>query len=203
MLPATAARVARELFGLERGLTFADRSLRPGKIRPFKHLLTRVEEKQLDQLFDIPSVPQPSAPQRHAEKQQHAAKEHAVTEHVSIEDFNKFDLRVAKITKAEHVEGAGLESGRPVLDALFSVIEQRRRDLPEGSYTASLFKRGMDRIAQKVIEEAGETAIAAKNPEQDRVISEMADLWYHSLVLLSARGLTPEDVWAELGRRRQ
>ena len=78
----------------------------PDKIRPFKHLLTRVEEKQLDQLFDIPSVPQASAPQRHAEKQQHAAKEQAVTEHVSIDDFNKIDLRVAKIAKAEHVEGA-------------------------------------------------------------------------------------------------
>jgi methionyl-tRNA synthetase len=95
MLPATAARVARELFGL-----------RPARIRAFKHLLTRVEEKQLDQLFDVPSVPQAAAPQRHAEKQQHATKEQAVNDQITIDDFNKLELRVAKITKAEQVEGA-------------------------------------------------------------------------------------------------
>jgi methionyl-tRNA synthetase len=95
MLPATAARVARELFGLQRDLTFADRNLRPARISPFKHLLTRVEEKQLDQLFDVQT-----------EKQQPAAKEPAVTDQITIDDFNKLDLRVAKITKAEQVEGA-------------------------------------------------------------------------------------------------
>ncbi|HEX6736166.1 MAG TPA: methionine--tRNA ligase, partial [Azonexus sp.] len=106
MLPATAARVARELFGINRELAFEDRKLRPEAIRPFKHLLTRVEDKQLDQLFDVQSVPQASAPQRHAEKQQAAAKEQSVTDHISIDDFNKIDLRVARIAKAEHVEGA-------------------------------------------------------------------------------------------------
>jgi len=68
--------------------------------------VTRVEEEQLDQLFDIESVPQAAAPQRHAEKQQHAAKEQAVTNEISIDDFNKLDLRVAKIVRAETVEGA-------------------------------------------------------------------------------------------------
>ncbi|MBI4499428.1 MAG: bifunctional phosphoribosyl-AMP cyclohydrolase/phosphoribosyl-ATP diphosphatase HisIE [Chloroflexi bacterium] len=92
--------------------------------------------------------------------------------------------------------------GQSVVEELFGVIEQRKRDLPEGSYTAKLFQRGIDRIVQKVIEEAGETAIAGKNPEQERVVSEMADLWYHCLVLLAARGLRPEDIWAELARRR-
>jgi methionyl-tRNA synthetase len=76
------------------------------KIKPYKHLLTRVEEKQLDALFDIQSVPQVTAPQRHAEKQQHAAKEQAVSTDITIDEFNKVDLRVAKIVKAEHVEGA-------------------------------------------------------------------------------------------------
>ncbi|HXJ08303.1 MAG TPA: methionine--tRNA ligase [Burkholderiales bacterium] len=75
------------------------------RINEYRHLLTRVEEKQLDQLFDAGSVPQPTAPQRHAEKQQHETKEHAVNE-ITIDDFNKLDLRVAKIVKAEHVEGA-------------------------------------------------------------------------------------------------
>ncbi len=106
MLPATAARIARELFGLDRTLSFGDRKMRASRIRPFKHLLTRVDEKQLDLLFDIQSVPQASAPQRHAEKQQHATKEHAVSDAISIDDFNKLDLRVAKITRAEQVEGA-------------------------------------------------------------------------------------------------
>ncbi|MBV9190778.1 MAG: methionine--tRNA ligase [Betaproteobacteria bacterium] len=105
ILPATARRVAAELFGIDRALTFEDRKQRPRRIRAFKHLITRVERKQLDQLFDIASVPQPSAPQRHAEQQQHTAKEHAV-DTIGIDDFNKLDLRVARITRAELVEGA-------------------------------------------------------------------------------------------------
>jgi methionyl-tRNA synthetase len=75
-------------------------------IRPYKHLMSRVEGRQLDQLFDIASVPQPAAPQRHAEKQQHAAQEHAVNNEITLDDFNKLDLRVARIARAELVEGA-------------------------------------------------------------------------------------------------
>jgi len=106
LLPATARTVTRELFGLDRELDFADRKLRPASIQPFRHLLTRVDEKQLDALFDSGAVPQPAAPQRHAELQQHAAQEHAVSDTITIDDFAKLDLRVAKIAKAEHVEGA-------------------------------------------------------------------------------------------------
>jgi methionyl-tRNA synthetase len=106
LLPVTASRVARELFGLDRDFTFSDLKVRPKRIRPFKHLVTRVEAKQLDQLFDIQSVPQVSAPQRHAEKQQQAVKEQTVADQITIDDFNKLDLRVARIVKAEHVEGA-------------------------------------------------------------------------------------------------
>jgi len=106
MLPATALRVARELFGMNRDLVFEDLKTIPTQIRPFKHLITRVEEGQIDELFDVASVPQPAAPQRHAEKQQHQAQEQAVSDTISIEDFSKLDLRVAKITRAEAVEGA-------------------------------------------------------------------------------------------------
>src|SRR5574341_2553963 len=106
MLPATAARVTRELFALDRSLAYDDRKFRPAQIRPFKHLITRVDERQIDKLFDIQSVPQPAAPQRHAEKQQHASQEHSVTDYITIDEFNKLDLRVARIAKAEHVEGA-------------------------------------------------------------------------------------------------
>jgi methionyl-tRNA synthetase len=99
MLPATASRVARELFGMERDLRFDDRKLRPARIRPFKHLLTRVEDKQLDALFEAPEqkMTQPQPP----------TKEAAVDNStITIDDFNKLDLRVARIAKAEHVEGA-------------------------------------------------------------------------------------------------
>jgi methionyl-tRNA synthetase len=106
ILPATASRVARELFGLGRDLTFDDRKRRPERILPFKHLLARVDDKQLDRLFDAPSVPQASTPQRHAETQQHAAQEHAVSDMIKIDDFNRLDLRVARVTRAELVEGA-------------------------------------------------------------------------------------------------
>jgi methionyl-tRNA synthetase len=107
VIPKTASRVARELFGLNRDFVWADAEILPERIAPFKHLATRVEEKQLDALFDIESVPQVTAPQRHAEKQQHAAKEQPVSDGtISIDDFNKLDLRVAKIVRAEQVEGA-------------------------------------------------------------------------------------------------
>jgi methionyl-tRNA synthetase len=75
------------------------------RINDYRHLLTRVEEKQLDRLFDTQSVPQASAPQRHAEKQQRTAQEHAVSE-ITIDDFNRLDLRVVRIERAELVEGA-------------------------------------------------------------------------------------------------
>jgi methionyl-tRNA synthetase len=105
ILPATASRVARELFGLGRDLTFADRKLRPQRIRPFKHLITRVEAAQLDRLFDAPPAPEPAAPRR-AERPQQPSQEQAVTDLIKIDEFNKLDLRVARIARAELVEGA-------------------------------------------------------------------------------------------------
>jgi methionyl-tRNA synthetase len=107
VLPRLAAR-AEQFLGLP-AQSWADvaRPLSAERaIGAYQHLMTRVEEKQLDALFNLESVPQASAPQRHAEKQQHAAKEHAVSETISIDDFNRLDLRVARIARAEHVEGA-------------------------------------------------------------------------------------------------
>jgi methionyl-tRNA synthetase len=106
ILPATAARIARDLFGLDRELTFADRKRRPDRINPFKHLLTRVEEKQLDGLLGVVSVPQPAGPPQSAAPQALAKKEQSVTSEISIDEFTKIDLRVARIARAEHVEGA-------------------------------------------------------------------------------------------------
>ena len=95
------------------------------------------------------------------------------------------------------------DSGSGILEELFAVIKDRQRDLPEGSYTARLLQEGRDRIAQKVIEEAGETAIAAVQGDQDALPKEVADLLYHTLVLLAASDLAPSDVWEELRKRRR
>jgi phosphoribosyl-ATP pyrophosphohydrolase len=88
-----------------------------------------------------------------------------------------------------------------VLEALGRTIEDRKQNPSSGSYTASLFDAGMPRIAQKVGEEGVETVVAALSQTDDRVISEMADLVYHCLVLLAARGLRWDEVEAELTRR--
>jgi phosphoribosyl-AMP cyclohydrolase / phosphoribosyl-ATP pyrophosphohydrolase len=90
-----------------------------------------------------------------------------------------------------------------VVDELAQVIASRHAQMPEGSYTAKLFSEGIDRIAKKVGEEATETVIAAKNGAHDEIVWEVADLWYHTLVLLEASGVPVEDVWRELEKRRR
>ena len=88
-----------------------------------------------------------------------------------------------------------------VLDQLWSVIQSRKQDLPQGSYTAELFRKGENEIVKKVGEEAVEVVVAAKGEGDDRVIYESADLVYHLLVLLAAKDLTWQDVESELARR--
>jgi phosphoribosyl-ATP pyrophosphohydrolase len=88
-----------------------------------------------------------------------------------------------------------------VLAALWNTIEDRKQHAPPGSYTASLFAAGLPRIAQKVGEEGVEVVVAALSQEDQRVVAEMADLVYHSLVLLSARNLDWKAVEDELARR--
>ena len=87
------------------------------------------------------------------------------------------------------------------LDDLYKVIASRKRGNPEESYTASLFDKGIAKIAQKVGEEAVETVIDGVSGPKERVISESADLLYHLLVLWAARDVKPDEVWAELGKR--
>ena len=88
-----------------------------------------------------------------------------------------------------------------VVRDLERVIRQRQADMPEGSYTTSLFKDGLHRIAQKVGEEGVEVVIAGMGQDDVRLTSEMADLLYHCLVLLVDRGLSWADVEAELANR--
>jgi phosphoribosyl-ATP pyrophosphohydrolase len=87
------------------------------------------------------------------------------------------------------------------LDDLYTVIASRKGGNPEESYTASLFDKGIAKIAQKVGEEAVETVIDGVSGPKERVISESADLLYHLLVLWAARDVKPDEIWAELGKR--
>ena len=91
----------------------------------------------------------------------------------------------------------------PLLDQLYELIETREHERPAGSYTTYLFEEGLDKILKKVGEESAETIIAAKNDDDARVAAETADLLYHLLVLLVARGVGLKDVAQELAQRRK
>ncbi len=88
------------------------------------------------------------------------------------------------------------------LEELYNTILARKKAMPEGSYVASLFRDGDDRIIQKVGEEVVEVVIAAKNESKGRLISEIADLTFHTLVLLVERGITLDDILVELEKRK-
>jgi phosphoribosyl-AMP cyclohydrolase / phosphoribosyl-ATP pyrophosphohydrolase len=88
-----------------------------------------------------------------------------------------------------------------MVERLAGTIAQRHREMPEGSYTVSLIESGKERLAQKVGEEAVEVVVAANAEEPERLASEAADLLYHLLVLLQARGVPLDAVWKELAHR--
>ena len=90
-----------------------------------------------------------------------------------------------------------------ILETLFTTVLDRQANPQPGSYTAKLLSAGEDEVLKKVGEEAMEVILAAKGQANERVIYEVADLLYHVLVLLAARGLTLADVEAELARRRR
>ncbi|WP_456396092.1 phosphoribosyl-ATP diphosphatase [Desulfurobacterium sp.] len=88
-----------------------------------------------------------------------------------------------------------------VFEKLYEIIDERKRTLPEGSYTASLFRKGEDRILQKVGEEAIETILAFKSGNRRDIVYETSDLLYHLFVAMVEKGITLNDVAAELERR--
>lgn len=90
-----------------------------------------------------------------------------------------------------------------VLHDLYHVINDRKNNPKEGSYTNYLFEKGQDKILKKVGEEAAETIIASKNNDKNELISEMSDLWYHCLVLLANHEVSPSELLAELQKRRK
>ncbi|WP_420402963.1 phosphoribosyl-ATP diphosphatase [Nisaea sp.] len=88
-----------------------------------------------------------------------------------------------------------------ILDRLYAVIDSRKGTDPDSSYTAKLFSKGPKKIAEKVGEEAVETVIEGVAGDPAALTAESADLLYHLLVLWSANGVEPGDVWRELARR--
>lgn len=92
-------------------------------------------------------------------------------------------------------------SNQDILDQLAKVLEERKAQDPQQSYVAGLYAKGLDSILKKIGEEATETVIAAKGGDQSQIVYEMADLWFHCLVLLAQQGLGPDAVTAELRRR--
>jgi phosphoribosyl-ATP pyrophosphohydrolase len=93
------------------------------------------------------------------------------------------------------------ERSGDTLARLAAVIESRRGGDPDKSYVARLFAKGPDAILKKIGEEATETVMAAKDGDRQRIVAEMADLWFHAMVALAAFGLKPQDVLDELARR--
>ena len=88
-----------------------------------------------------------------------------------------------------------------ILTRLAETLEARKRADPQSSYVAKLYAKGLDSILKKIGEESAEAIIAAKSGDKGQVVYEVADLWFHTLVLLAQQGLHPDDVLKELARR--
>ena len=88
-----------------------------------------------------------------------------------------------------------------IMDALFSRIEQRKKTKKKGSYTAFLFNKGINKIAQKISEETAETIIEAVRGKKKLVVQESCDLLYHLIVMWSKLGINPNEIWNELDKR--
>ena len=88
-----------------------------------------------------------------------------------------------------------------ILDRLAATLEARKQASADSSYVAGLYAKGTDAILKKIGEEATETVMAAKDDQAEKIIYEVADLWFHTLVLLAHKGLKPADVLNELARR--
>jgi len=88
-----------------------------------------------------------------------------------------------------------------IFERLSRILEARKQANPEDSYVAGLYAKGLNTILKKIGEEAAETLLAAKDGVPDRIVHEVADLWFHTLVLLAQQELGPDPVLQELDRR--
>lgn len=94
-----------------------------------------------------------------------------------------------------------LPAGTAVLNELYTIIQKRKSADPAKSYVASLYAKGAQRINEKIAEESGELIDAAVNKGEKELVHELADLWFHTLVLLSYKGIGIKALFKELGRR--
>jgi|SRR3990172_2973370 len=90
-----------------------------------------------------------------------------------------------------------------ILDEIYLVIAERKKHPSEGSYVSSLIAKGRDGILKKIGEESAEVIIASKDGDREQIIHEMADLWFHCLVLLEEEGLSHADIFRELEKRAE
>ncbi len=115
--------------------------------------------------------------------------------------YSVWDGTQAQVEGAPEVDAAAIYAQKDILDALYHVIQDRRRNPEEKSYVCSMFTKGLDKILSKIGEEATEAAVAGKGGNRDEVIYEVADLFFHVLLLLGYYELPPERIYAELRRR--
>jgi len=115
--------------------------------------------------------------------------------------FSKIEAEGVKDEGVMVFAESDVYSGSDILDKIYAVILDRKAKMPEGSYTAKLFREGGDAILKKVGEEASEVVIAAKNGSKEQLIHETADLWFHTLVALAENGVSPSDIYRELKGR--
>ena len=118
-------------------------------------------------------------------------------------DFNKEEGLIPNVVQDAAIEKNNRSDGICFLNYLQDFITLRRQEMPEGSYTTKLFKSGINKIAQKVGEEAVELVIEAKDQNDDLFLNEAGDLMYHFIVLLTARGYSLKDVAEVLRTRHQ
>ncbi|MEI8190544.1 MAG: bifunctional phosphoribosyl-AMP cyclohydrolase/phosphoribosyl-ATP diphosphatase HisIE [candidate division NC10 bacterium] len=101
----------------------------------------------------------------------------------------------------QRFDPAAVYSGLGILAEIYAVIQDRKARPSEGSYVASLLSQGPDQALKKIAEEAAEVLLAAKEENREQLIYEMADLWFHSLIVLAQSEIRPEEIAQELGRR--
>ena len=113
-------------------------------------------------------------------------------------------LKVSSVIASTFNNGCkekALNNSKDILTALNAVLEERKSAPADSSYVASLHEKGLEKILEKVAEESNETIEAAREEDTDHLVYEVADLWFHCMVLLSHKGLSYEQVLTELGRR--
>jgi phosphoribosyl-ATP pyrophosphohydrolase/phosphoribosyl-AMP cyclohydrolase len=115
--------------------------------------------------------------------------------------YSVWDDKRLVIDGEPEVDATAVYGEKDILDAVYHVIQDRRRNPNEKSYVHSLFTKGLDKILSKIGEEATEAAVAGKGGDRDEVIYEVADLFFHTLILLGYYDLPPERIYAELRRR--